>query len=283
MDMDTSFRIVKLDLAGIDETRDFAAREGWNVGIHDGLGFFALDPDAFLAGKIGDATVACLFGARYGEEFGALGRYIVAPEYRGRGYGTLLWNVAMEHLGSRPLCLNAALAMEEKYKRYGFATENHGARYATTARHSPASKTVIPAQSVTLSELAAFDRRHFPARRDAFLKAWLAMPDAHAFAIRGKRNLEAFGHIRRFATGWKVGPLFATNIDAARAVFDALQNAIPEGEPVFVDMALDNPNAAHFVAGYGMTKVFENARMYRGKTPDFDRSGIYSYASQEFG
>jgi GNAT superfamily N-acetyltransferase len=281
--MDTSFRIEKLDLAGIDKTREFAAREGWNVGTHDAPGFFALDHDAFLAGKIGEATVACLFGARYGEEFGALGRYIVSPEYRGRGYGTALWNVAMAHLGDRPLCLNAALAMEGKYKRYGFVTENHGARYATTVRHTPASKKVVPAKSIPFAELAAFDRRYFPARRDAFLKEWLAMPDSHAFAIRGKHGIDAFGHIRRFATGWKIGPLFATDTDAAHTVFNALQNAIPEGEPVFIDMALDNSAAARFVAGYGMTKIFENARMYRGKTPDFDRSGIYSYASQEFG
>ena len=281
--METPLQIVKLDLAGVDKTRDFAAREGWNVGIHDGRGFFALDPDAFLAGRIGGATVACLFGARYGDEFGALGRYIVAPEHRGRGYGTLLWTIAMEHLGDRPLCLNAALAMEEKYKQYGFATENHGARYATTARHTPASGMVVTAKSIPFPELAAFDRLYFPARRDALLKEWLAMPDTHAFAIRSKKGIEAFGHIRPFATGWKVGPLFATHDDAARIVFNALQNAIPEGEPVFIDMALDNPNATHFVAGYGMTKIFENARMYRGKTPDFDRTGIYSYASQEFG
>ncbi|CAN5678757.1 hypothetical protein BH11ARM2_BH11ARM2_21040 [soil metagenome] len=37
--------------------------------------------------------VGCISAARYGDDLGFIGLYIVRPDYRGRGHGIALWIV----------------------------------------------------------------------------------------------------------------------------------------------------------------------------------------------
>jgi len=66
---------------------DWAAKEGWNPGLHDGDCYYSADPNGFLVGCLDHEPIATISVIRYGESFGFLGFYIVRPEYRGKGYG----------------------------------------------------------------------------------------------------------------------------------------------------------------------------------------------------
>jgi GNAT superfamily N-acetyltransferase len=285
MAADEAFTISNLHVDELDITTGMAAREGWNVGPHDPIGFYAADSEGFYAGRLGERLVACIYGVNYGNEFGVLGRYIVEPDCRGRGYGIQLWERAMNHLGDRPLGLNAALVMEGKYATLGFVAAHKGARFAAVSHaFSPCVEGVVPLDKIPFDAVRDFDRRFFPASRDSFLKAWLKLPESHGFAaVDSRGNLSAYGMIRRFNTGWKIGPLFADAPDAADLLYEVLQGSVPENEPVFIDLAMNNPDAMTLVTRRGMEKVFENMRMYKGKTPHFNLMGVYSFTSQELG
>lgn len=280
-----SYAIIKLDVNGVEETKKLASSMLWSVGLYDSPGFHAADPDGFFAGMLGDVMASCIFGINYGADFAFLGRYIVLQEYRGRDYGIRIWDEAIAHIGDRPTGLNAALVMQEKYTRYGFKAAQRGARYGTKSRIvATPSDDIVPLDTIPFSELLAFDRRFHPADRKQFLTEWLQQPEMHKMAaVDANGTIRAYGVIRRFDFGWKIGPLFSTNPKDADRLFDVLQSSIPENESVFIDFALENPNAAALAASKGMVKEFENMRMYRGRTPDFDASGIYSYTTNEIG
>lgn len=280
-----SFTISNIRGGEINATTSLAAQQGWNVGPHDTECFFAADHDGFFAGKLGNTLVACIFGINYGTGFAYLGRYIVDAQYRGRGYGMKLWETAMHHIGDRPAALNAAPVMEKKYELAGFRTANRGARYTTIShKFEKPPQGIVPLKEVPFGDIRDFDRRFFPANRDNFLQTWLMMPESRGFAsVDAKGRVNAYGQIRRFNTGWKIGPLFSTTPEAADLLYEVLQGSVPENEPVVIDIALNNPNATSLASKHSMEKVFENARMYRGQVPDFDQSGIYSFTSQELG
>ena len=62
---------------------EWAAREGWNPGLHDATCFHAADAEGFLVAEHQGEAVGCISAVSYGRRFGFIGLYIVAPVWRG--------------------------------------------------------------------------------------------------------------------------------------------------------------------------------------------------------
>lgn len=76
----------------VDELVGWAAREGWNPGRHDAELFWATDPQAFIAADLDGELIGGGAITAYRGEFGFMGLFVVRPEYRGRGLGSMLWH-----------------------------------------------------------------------------------------------------------------------------------------------------------------------------------------------
>src|SRR5690606_30846838 len=88
---------------------DWAAAEGWNPGLGDRDCFFDADPSGFLMGFLGEKPIASISAVKYGNSFGFVGFYIVAPEHRGQGYGIQIWNAALKNLEGRTVGLDGEI------------------------------------------------------------------------------------------------------------------------------------------------------------------------------
>jgi ribosomal protein S18 acetylase RimI-like enzyme len=99
---------------------EWAAREGWNPGLHDAHCFYAADPQGFFVGEREGVPIGCVSAVRYGSGFGFLGLYIVKAEHRGQGFGLKLWRAALDHFGDRVTGLDGVVAQQENYRKSGF-------------------------------------------------------------------------------------------------------------------------------------------------------------------
>ncbi|MBW6398960.1 GNAT family N-acetyltransferase [Roseomonas sp. HJA6] len=264
---------------------DWAAAEGWNPGLGDAACFLAADPDGFLIAEEDGAAIGCVSAVRYGDGFGFLGFYIVRPEFRGLGHGMALWKAAMARLQPGVAGLDGVVAQQENYRRSGFVLAHRNIRYGATTPRPPriaAAPPVVAADSVPFIVLAAFDRRFFPAERDAFLRRWISAPGHVARLVMGPQRPRALGVLRPCREGSKIGPLFAEDPVAARAVFAALIAEAPPG-PVFLDLPEPNADAIAMAAEAGMAPAFETARMYAGAAPTLPLRMIYGITSFELG
>lgn len=266
---------------------ELAAREGWNPGLHDAAAFHAADPGGFLAAELDGEVVGCVSAVRYAERFGFLGLYIVAPPFRGRGFGMALWRAAMDRLAGVVVGLDGVPAQQANYRRSGFAHAWSNARFAG---HAPPPVTVldppgiVPLGAVDVDAIRADDRRVFPAPRDAFLDAWLAMPEAHGLAWVDGGRLRGWGVIRRCRAGHKVGPLVADDATIAGTLLDALARRVPAGDEVFLDVPLPNAAAVALARARGMEVVFETARMYaNGPAPAIELDRVFGVTTFELG
>jgi GNAT superfamily N-acetyltransferase len=270
----------------IDIAVDWAAAEGWNPGICDADCFRQADHTGFLGGWIGDEPVATISAIRYGRSFGFLGFYIVNPKYRGKGYGLAIWNAGLDYLEGRTIGLDGVVAQQDNYRRSGFTLAYNNIRYEGTGggrNRIPSGIAAIPLDSVPKTKLYRYDRTFFPEERTAFLDCWTSRPGTISLGILNNDQLAGVGIARRCRTGFKVGPLFADSPDIAEALFSSIRSAIPDTEPVFLDVPSVNADALALSARHNMRPVFETARMYKGNAPEISVDRTYGITSFELG
>ncbi len=263
---------------------DWAAAEGWNPGLHDAAPFHAADPDGFLAAFEDGEPVACISVVRSGTDFGFLGFYICRPDRRGLGLGWRVWQAGMAHLRGRTVGLDGVVAQQENYRKSGFALAYRNVRHqGAPGVAAPVPDAALrPIDPALLSAIIAFDRLHYPAPREAFLRLWLSMPEATALALVEDGAVTGYGMIRPARDGWKVAPLFASTEQGAERLFGALAASVP-GQTVILDLPEPNAAALALAARHGLQPVFETARMYAGPAPSLPLNQIYGVTSFELG
>ncbi|MFE4832171.1 GNAT family N-acetyltransferase [Streptomyces sp. NPDC056672] len=282
-----TFDIVTANADDIARLRVWADDEGWNPGRSDIHAFFATDPHGFLVGRLNGEAVASVSAVRYGEDFGFIGFYIARPAVRGQGYGIQVWRAGMARLAGRTVGLDGVIDQQENYRRSGFRRAWNNIRYEgvpSGADPSAASDGIalVDARTVPFAQLAAYDRRFFPARRDAFLASWIGLPDRTGFAAVRDGELRGFAAVRPCAGAARIGPLYASSPGVAEALVGRLASAVP-GQPVAIDIPDSNEPSVALAERLGLTPSFEAARMYTGPVPEMDLPGLYGITSLELG
>ena len=284
--------IRKMRRSEVDELVGWAAREGWNPGLHDPGLFWNTDPEAFVAAELAGDLVGGGAITSYSGEYGFMGFFIVRPEFRGRGLGNELWHARRDRLVNRLLPgatigMDGVFNMQDYYAKGGFEFSHRNIRFRLDVPRDSlqdrAGESAIQALAeVPFDQVCTYDRRCFPAPRAAFLKAWIAQPDSLALGYIRSGQLHGYGVIRRCGEGCKVGPLFADDFAIADALYTRLAG-FGAGGPVFIDAPENNPPAMQLVRQYGMAEVFGCARMYLGPAPEIAHGHIFGVTTFELG
>lgn len=268
---------------------DWAAKEGWNPGLHDTDAFLAQDKEGFLGYFHEGQLIVTLSAVRYEGGFGFLGFYICRPDMRGRWRSYKLVKAALNRLDGCTLGLDGVVAQQGHYDSlFGFKLVHRNIRYGgplapgAISGGGAAEAGIVPIGADLFDRISAYDQGAFLYPRPNFLKAWLNPPEGRALALLTDGVVKGYGVIRKCVEGYKVGPLFADTPDGARALFLALA---PEagGAPVFLDTPEPNGAARALAEEMGLRPVFETARMYRGTAPDLPLARIFGITSYELG
>ncbi|MGY3614993.1 GNAT family N-acetyltransferase [Bradyrhizobium sp. USDA 10063] len=262
---------------------NWAAAEGWNPGLADATCFAAADPEGFFIGELDGAPVATVSCVNYDESFAFLGFYIVRNDLRGRGYGLRMWNAAIAHAGRRVIGLDGVVAQQDNYRKSGFELAYTNVRYGGTpvALDAPQAN-VITLTDVPLATVEADDATVFPARRTAFLRAWIGAPGHVGCALVRDGELAGWGVIRPCRNGRKIGPLVADDRASAEVVLSALLARVGDGE-IFLDVPCINGDAVALAQDLGLAPVFETARMYTGAVPPLRLERVFGVTTFELG
>jgi len=267
---------------------EWAAQEGWNPGISDAASFYLADPKGFFISKLGDQIVAVISAVRYGEQYGFIGLYIVHPDYRGRGFGWEIWQVAMNYLQGIPIGLDGVVAQQSNYQKSGFQFAHRNIRYSgrskkITLESGSAQGSIVSLDQIPFSMTQAFDRLFFPQDRAGFLSSWISQTDSHALGLIKDGEIRGYGVIRPCRVGFKIGPLFANSEFAAEELFTSLCASVDNDSPVFLDIPECNLRAINLVNRHQMQPMFETARMYKGYVGNVRIEDTYGITSFELG
>lgn len=268
--------------AGIQTAINWACREGWNPGLNDAGLFFQADENGFFEGVLGDDIIAVGSAVVYDSNFAFCGLYIVDPEYRGNGYGMALTTARLKYCGNRNVGIDGVLENVKLYEKIGYRKFYENARYQFTATQTEKHPNILDIKRLGFNAIKAYDRQCFPATRDRFLKAWIEQDNALSVAWLEDDKVKGYAVRRKCFEGYKIGPLFADNIEVAEQLVLACQYDIP-AEMLFLDIPDVNSDALRLAAKFNMKQVFSTARMYQKELPRLDYSKIFGITTFELG
>ena len=278
----------------LDTLVEWAAEEGWNPGLDDAEVFWATDPEGFVAAELDLGSGPELVGGgsivRYGRRYGFMGFFIVRKDLRGHGLGTTLWFHRRDLLRSRldadaPIEMDGVFAMQAWYAKGGFVFQHRDLRFEGVATPSPAARRandLVDLATLPFDVIDAYDRRHVPAPRPAFLERWIARPGGQAIGVCRGSDLAGFAVSRPCRHGHKIGPLFADDAAVAETLLDELAQRLA-GETIQLDVPEVNAAAVGLAKQRGMREVFGCARMTLGSPPTLPWQEIFGVTTFELG
>jgi Acetyltransferase (GNAT) domain len=201
--------------------------------------------------------------------------------------GDRLWNERKRLLLARldpgaSIGIDGVFNMQEYYARGGFRFVCRDLRFEGRGIAAPHPDGVVEASSLPFQRIDVYDRRHFPAKRSAFLRSCIQRPGGHSFAVVEDDAIRGYGVMRPCRTGYKIGPLFAANASVAERLLIALGSQVPN-ESIFLDVPEVNRDALALVARHNMKEVFGCARMVLGPVPKLPDAEIFGVTTFELG
>lgn len=262
---------------------DMASKEGWNPGLSDNDFFFKIDPNAYLVIFENGQPAGCIAAVNY-NKFGFLGLHIIRPEFRDRGIGSHLFNIALQKLGDINIGLNCFPHQEKFYEKFGFKTAHKIITYEgiTEGNLKMADNIVCPFMH-PFDYIEQYDKKCFPTNRRNYLVNWLNQPKSLFLAKLDDNKFTGFGLFRPCINGYKIAPLFADDFKTADELFLALTGHFEKGITYSIDICETNEQALLLVEKHNLKKVNETLRMYNKITPEISLQHIYSFASFELG
>ena len=212
----------------------------------------------------------------HSDAFAFLGLYICVPEWRRRGVGLDLWQIALLHADKRTIGLDGVPVQQKNYEASGFVSSGRTTRFTGSIRGSIGEVSeAIPSMDDALASLEAKATGY---QKHSFMRHWLTpCTTRKTLALQ---DAQGFVTVRKCKAGTKIGPLVAHSFEDAKRLLHAAAG-IFEGS-VTIDVPDDAGELTAYCTQLGMTSDFSTARMYRGRAP---RSGklIYSVATLELG
>ena len=262
------------------------AEEGWNPGLHDIEIIRRIEPDALLALKLDGVMIGGAVATLNHGRFGFTGLFLVQSTFRGKGYGSVLWESLAARLDQGLLPgasrgLEGNLEMLPFYSRHGYDLDFRHIRYQGAffgIRHP----SLVDLISVPLEYIVRFDALHVPSPRADFIEAWIQQSGAVALGILEEGMLKGYGVARPTRIGYKVGPLFAEDVFLAERILSGLAEGV-WGARLQIDVPEVNPIALEMIQSLGFERVFDCGRMYSGPLPMLPLQHIFGTTSLEFG
>jgi GNAT superfamily N-acetyltransferase len=256
--------------AHLEQGMALSRASGWNQTLADWRLLLSLGPGLFRVAVKDGAVVACGGAACYGDALAWICMILVAPDERGRGLGTRIFDEVLERVRARvgagrlrSVGLDATPAGRGLYLQRGFV-DGPALLRLRAPQGSPAAAraAATPLAAPELDGVLERDRAVFGADRSAVLRALAATAPELARVVREGDRIRAYCFGRHGDHADQVGPLVAEDGALARALVLSVL-AVPRRRPLVVDARAEAGWLAT-LAGLGFREERPLTRMYLG-------------------
>lgn len=271
----------------------WAAKENWNPGKYDYKSYYSMDERGYLLLLVDDKPVGSISVVRYSETFSFMGLFIVLPEYRSKGLGKQLWEAALKYLeSSNTIGLYAVPQQVSRYKNSGFKEYYSNNRWGRKLSEGKENTSTLKKDSsyphVMFKNIIEYDKSVFKYDREKLLNCMLSMPQTFTVVSWEKEGgINGYGIIRPCETGFRIGPLYANDLDSAKSLCELLLAKIP-GQSIIIDIPTPNIFGSMFAEYFNLEpiSVANTVAMFKEQEPtQMEQSAVkcYGVTSLELG
>lgn len=292
--LDSSMQNLEIRRMSFEELKlvmDWAKNEGWNPGKYDYVGYYDQNPEGFLLLSLNDQPIGSISIVKHRTNFAFIGLFIIVPEFRGKGYGTHLWNHALNELKTFS-CIGLYSVPQQKtrYNSSGFLTQFSVKRREIKELPSTQSNNneLEAINQGNLNLLSNYDQDIWGSSRAPFFSALIQKTEGyHGFISFDEttREVNGYGIARPCQEGYRVS-LYAKSFETAQELASHLLSQLNPGTKVIFDIPDRNPFSNAF-SEYFHLKLIESActeAMFKGeRSADESSKNCYGLLSQELG
>lgn len=246
--------------------------EDWAFALTVGRGFI-LERDGAVIGS------AVWFP--YGETHASVGMIIVTDAEQGRGYGARLLDKLLEAAEGRSILLNATPEGRGLYERRGFrpiGTIEQRQGVLPGRHETPHESIVRPMRAEDFEAVLRLDREATGRERTPMMRALVEAGETFVSLADGQPTGYAIS--RTFGRGHVVGPVVATDPEAARALIEAALSRL-QGRFVRIDPPADT-GLSPWLDEIGLPEVSDALTMVRGMIEPAGPARLFALANQSF-
>ena len=215
-------------------------KEEWHIAEYDFPIIKSLSPDRFYIAKLKGHNIGCLVILMVNPNHAYIHSFIIEEGYRGRGYGTRLFDVVLASLGpSCSVTLDSVENMVPYYEQRGFKQSWKGDLYkcsVVAVSHCLSNLEKMPHVHITASlrdisfdALAAYDGSVFGEPRSSALEKWIFESDGSSWVavdktgkIVGYTVCHTLLKVKAGGKSYRISPLFADNLLIAKHLLKAV-------------------------------------------------------------
>lgn len=274
-------RIDHLTTDHVDEAVAISTAVGWNQTRRDWRRLLDLYPATCYGGWVDDTLVATSTLATYDDRIGWVGMVLVDEQYRHRGFGSAIFEAALDAGQSASLetiGLDATDAGQPIYEKYGFETLGGIDRWRGTLESAPSQSV---SEFADASEVAAFDEARCGVDRTPLLSQLLESPDSVGLLSEQDGAVDGYLVVRPGRTCAQVGPVVADSEPVLTALLGTAGHRLDE--PIVIDAlrGADNTDSLR-AAGLDCSRRL-NRMTHDGVEPALDGDGVVAATGFEWG
>jgi len=278
------FALRQMTLEDIDLGMRLKGQAGWNQIPADWRRFLELEPfGCFVAewdGRAVATTTTCTFG-----RVGWIAMVLVDESFRHRGIATQLVERALAYLDGRAVAtvrLDATKYGRPVYERIGFVAEHDLARLQGIAQPESLTADAVPVGAEHLDFLAEVDRRATGTDRKRLLERLVTERSECARMAMDGQAVTGYVMLRPGANATQIGPAIAMTEEAGRVLCNwGLSRCA--GQPVFMDVPIQNRAAIEWASARGLVEQRQFTRMFRGDPAEEDVALLWASSGPEKG
>ena len=280
----SDLRVRPLRHADVHAALRLSTQAGWNQIAADWSRLIDLWPDGCFAGFVENEIVATATLASYGANLAWVGMVLVDERCRGRGFGGVIFDTAMQHaaqLGCRSVGLDASDLGRPVYLKRGFADGPIIRRHALPAGATRRGENGADPLAVDRdwSALIDLDRTAVGVDRERLLAHFRDESGTVCRVVRSGDQIVGYAFRRRGRTADQIGPVVATDVYTAQRLIASLASC-----DASTDLLIDCPDRRldPWLAEQGFVVSRQLVRMYN--SPFVNASGsVRAIAGLELG
>ena len=257
----------------------------WSYGVYDFACAYDYDPTTYLCAELKGQVVGMVSGLKWDDTYAFSSTYITRPDYRGKGLAILMREQMQALLGDRHIGADVMASMQPMVEAYGFVKLHDSHCYTGIAKHidHPLHKNVCDLSQVRLSDLAAYDAKHFPVPRPKFVDIWMHQPKSLSRVYIQDGKIRGYAIMREGCPHPQIGPWIAATPEIALALLTSLTNTLVPGATYEACLHGLNTHLQDIGKTLGLELYHESIRVYRGAKYTLPDDCIYACAGPDFG